>query len=307
MQLIYPIGISLINIGRYIGVREIHLAKNIQARMICERLDDQLERITAIAMSANRQCLAVACTYRNDKSAYIFFYDTVQAKRFKRIIKTIHEGSPTDNEYKYFISIAFSPEAKHIVALTNLQDGNVKMYEWKKDRVITASSWVAELKRENKENDNMEITKVTIDPANKDQVVMSGRYHARVWRNQGGILKPLPIIPGLEQTNVYTDHAWVENTWTIFGTDAGELYFILEGRQCVIRANAFESIMEPVSCIFPYYRGLVIGGGNGQISLWEKMENAEDATKRDFVGDREAQLKQAFKFEQNLSISIITS
>ena len=160
---------------------------------------------------------------------------------------------------------------------------------------------MAELKRENTENEHVIITKVTIDPANKDQIVMSGKNHARIWRNQGGILKPLPKIPGLEQTNFYTDHAWVENAWTIFGTDTGELYFILEGRQCIIKSNAFGPITESVSCIYPYYRGLIIGGDSGQVSLWEKKESAEDATKKDFVGDRETQLKLAFKFERNLS------
>jgi len=269
--------------------------------MLCEKIDDQLETLTAFAISANRQCLAIACTHRNDKSAYIYFYDTIQAKRLKRMPKIIHEGSPTDNEGRHFTSIAFSPEAKHIAALTNLQDGNVRVYEWRKDRVIAASSWVTEIKRENKEYSNVELTKITIDPANKDQVVMSGRNHARVWRSQGGVLRPLPKIPGLEQTNNYTDHAWIENTWTIFGTDTGELFFILESKQCVIKSNAFGAITESVSCIYPYYRGLVIGGNNGQISLWKKKDNAEEVAKKEFVGDRDVHLKLAFRFERNLS------
>lgn len=277
------------------------MEREAQSKMQCEKVDDQLEMITAMAMSANRQCLAIACTHRCDNSAYIYFYDTVQAKRLKRIPKVVHEGSPTDNEAKHFTSIAFSPEAKHIAVLTNLQDGNVKVYEWKKDRVIAANSWTTEIKREDKESDNVEITKITMDPSNKDQVVMSGKNHARVWRNQGGVLKPLPKIPGLEQSSFYTDHAWIENTWTIFGTDAGELFFVLEGRQCIIKSNAFGSITESISCIYPYFRGLIIGGESGQVSLWEKKDNAEEAIKKEFVGDRDTHLKLAFKFERNLS------
>ena len=79
--------------------------------MVCECVDEQLERITAISMSANRQCLAIACAYRNDKSAHILFYDTMQAKKLKRISKSIHEMASGD-EFKYFISLAFSPDRK---------------------------------------------------------------------------------------------------------------------------------------------------------------------------------------------------
>jgi len=285
-----------------LGVREFTLEKDANVRMTCEKIDDLLEKITAVTMSANRQCLAIACKFRNDKSARILFYDTSHAKGIKRMPKTIVEGSPTDNEAKFFVSIAFSPEAKQIAAITNLQDGNVKIYEWKKEpRIIAMNSWVTELKKEGKENENAEITKVTIDPVNKDQIMMSGKLHARMWRNQGGLLKPMPRISGLDQNKIFTDHVWVENNWIVLGTDKGELCFVYDGKQCIMKANAFGSVNEPVSCIYTYFRGLIIGGDNGQLSLWEKKDTLEN-TKKDLSADKDAILKSAFRYERNISI-----
>ncbi len=281
-------------------MREIGSDKDSHSRMTCEKVDDQLENISAMTMSSNRQCLAVACRFRVDKSAYIFFYDTSQSKGIKKLPKMIHEGSPTDNESKYFICVGFSPEAKQLVALTNRQDGNVKIYEWKKEvRTIAATSWLTELKKEGKEKDkegndveNVEINKVSLDPSNKDQVWMSGKFHARMWRNQGGVLKPSPKIPGLEQDKCYTDHAWAENNSIVFGTDKGELFFVHDGRQCFSKASAFNTVVESISCIYPYYRGLIIGGENGQLALWEKKEQT----------DKDEKTKVDFKFERPISI-----
>ena len=249
-----------------------------------------------MTLSGNRQCLALACKYRNDKSAHILFYDTVQMHPLKRTGKAIHEGSPTDDEDKSFISLAFSPEAKYIAVLTNVKDGNVRLYEWKKEtRVIATNSWLSELNKESKTSIIVEINKVSIDPSNKDQLCLSGKYHFRIWRNQANILKPLPPIPGLDQTKVYTDHMWLDGNWLVGGTEKGELCFVYDSKQCVMEMPAFGSITQSVSCIYSLPKGFFVGGSGGQLSFWEVRET-------DTKDVNDEGLKLAIKFDRNIRI-----
>jgi len=299
LNILFPVGIFFNSsnkyIGRHIGVREIsHEPGPKNTR--CEPIDDQLERITAMTMSGNRQCMALAIKFRNDKSAYIYFYDTLQLHPLKRTGKTIHEGAPTDEEDKAFISIAFSPEAKYLAVLTNIKDGNVRIYEWKKEvRVIATNSWLSELTKEAKTAVNAEITKISIDPNNKDQICLSGKFHLRMWRNQGNILKPLPPIIGLDSSKIYTDHAWVEGNWLVAGTDKGELCFIYDGKQCIMEMPAFGTIMDAISCIYCFPKGFFVGGQGGQLSFWETKEtSAKD------INDEK--LKEAVRFDKNIRI-----
>ena len=207
--------------------------------------------------------------------------------------RMIHEGSPSDAEEKYFISIAFSAEAVRIAALTNIKMGNAKIYEWKKEtRIIAACSWLDELKKASKTDDFAIIRKITMDPNDKDQVCMTGKNHVRIWRNTNGILKPLPPISKLDTKRDFTDHVWLDNVWLVCGTDKGDVYFIYESKQCVIQANAFGTVIESVSCLFNYGKGLIIGGENGLISLWER---------KDLVKPGPSDPKDAIVFGKNLS------
>eukprot|EP00831_Metopus_contortus_P035715 TRINITY_DN2841_c0_g1_i3.p2 TRINITY_DN2841_c0_g1~~TRINITY_DN2841_c0_g1_i3.p2 ORF type:complete len:149 (-),score=32.64 TRINITY_DN2841_c0_g1_i3:1-447(-) len=136
----------------YLGVRDVGGEKEISSIMICEKIDDQLEEVTAMTISSNRQCLAIACNYRGDGSAYIFFYDTSMATNsILRMRKLIHEGDSSKKEKMFFTSIAFSPDAKQIATLSDSEDSTLdkcaRIYEWKKEqRLIASNAWKTELK-----------------------------------------------------------------------------------------------------------------------------------------------------------------
>ena len=239
--------------------------------MSCAKIDEHLERVTAMAITASRQILALACKFLNDKSAYIFFYDI--SGQMKRIGKFIHEGTSTDTDDKSFVSIGFSLEGTRLGALTNIKMGNAKVYEWRKEaRVIAACSWLDELKKESKSDELAEIRKITIDPNNKEQVLMTGRLHLRFWKNQGGLLKPLPPIAQLDMQNVFTDHVWLDNNWVACGTEKGDIYFIYDSKQCVLQASAFGKIRSPVTCLVAYLQGLIVGSDNGLLAVWNKKD-----------------------------------
>lgn len=289
MQLLYPV-------GRYLGVREMMSEEDYRSStMKCERIEEQLESITAIAITNNRQCMAIACKLLNDKSAYIFFFDMLQLHPLKKVGKTIHEGSPTDEEDKSFISINFSPEAKYLAALTNTKDGHARIYEWKKEtRILSATSWGSELYKEKKGHSNADITKITMDPNNNEQICMSGKYHFRLWRNQGNILRPMPQFAGVDQAKVYTDHCWMDGGWLVAGTDKGELYFVYDSKQFAFLISAFGSTIDEVSCLCPYNNVLLVGGCTGVLSVWDR----KDALGTDFDVEK---LKDEIKYRKNVS------
>lgn len=237
--------------------------------MTLETIDEQLDYISAMAVSENGQCIAIACKFLKDPSAHILCFDPSQNNYLRKVGKEIQEGTPTDIEEKTFTSIGFSMDAKYVIGLTNYPDGKVKIYEWRKEvRIIGATAWSAEIKKESKENEYAEVSKVSLDPNNKDQACFSGRNHARVWRNQVGILKLAPAISKLEQKKNYTEHAWLENNWLVFGTEQGELSFVYDCKECLKQANAFGEISEPISCLYLCFAGLFIGGETGQIAIW---------------------------------------
>ena len=122
LRIMYPL-------GRTLAFYNVIEDPKIPEPLSCIKIDDQLEEITSISLS--HQCLALACRFLNDKSAYKFFYDLTQG--FRKLNKLVHEGSPTDQEQRYFISIAFSNDSIHMAALTNLKMSTAKIYELKKD------------------------------------------------------------------------------------------------------------------------------------------------------------------------------
>jgi len=263
LRLMYPV-------GRTLTFRDISEESKTTQKLTCRRIDERLDSITSICV--NNQYLAIGCKFLNDKSAYIFFYDV--SKEFKRIPKVIHEGEANGKEEKYFISISFSSDTTRLSGLTNVKAGIAKMYELKQEtRAISACSWMEELKKLRKEEEELvEINKITVDPNDKDQVCMSGKNHLRMWRSNGGVLKPNPPIINLDQSYNFIDHAWIDNTWIAAITDKCEIFFVYEGKECFIRGCAFGNSREPATCVLPYQKGLIVASETGMLSFWEKRE-----------------------------------
>lgn len=260
--------------------------------MIIEPIHEQLEQITAMSFSESAQCLAIACKLFKDSSAYILFFDPSQPNLIRKIGKVVHEGSPADSEEKTFTSIGFSQDTKYIITLTNHSDGKVKIYEWRRDvRVIASTTWLSEIKKESKEFEGVDINKVTLDPNNKDQMCFSGINHARIWRVQGAALKLAPAILKLDQKRNYTEHAWLENNWLVFGDSQGELSFAYDNKECVKIIKAFGDIPDSISCIMSYRSGFLVGGDQGQVSNWEFDKKSE----------KEGNVLAEYQFNRSLS------
>ena len=266
LRLLYPM-------GRTLAFRDVSNDDKTEQKLSCVKIDEQLDCITAITLCY--QCLALACKFLNDKSAYILFYDLTQG--FRKLTKIIHDGSPSDTEDRYFISISISSNSIYMAALTNLKMSTAKVYEIKKDpRLISACSWFDELKKIDRAERFTEINKITMDPNDKDQVCMSGKNHLRLWRNFAGILRPNPPLLNIDTHDNFVDHLWVNNSLVAAITDSGNIFFILNNKQCILQAKAFDTAIDSPNCLALYPQGIMVGGDTGLLSLWNKTDNSDE-------------------------------
>lgn len=80
-------------VGRHIGVRDL-----LTNEMRFIRCSDNLKEITALCLSPNKKFLAVCEIERDDKSAYITFYDMKSAfyKNIKSHINVCDQQTPSN-------------------------------------------------------------------------------------------------------------------------------------------------------------------------------------------------------------------
>lgn len=163
-------------VGRQIGVRDL---KTNEMKFI--RQHDNLKEITAMCLSPNKKFLASCELLRDDKCAYITFYD-MKSTFFKNTQNHINvcEGQSPTNQ-RFITSIVFSNDSKYVACLLNVPDCKVLIYEWfKKNRVIASFDF-----------HKTEITRITFHPKDNHKVIVSGNGVLQMYSMQEGTLKIL--------------------------------------------------------------------------------------------------------------------
>ena len=148
-------------VGRHIGVRDL---KTNEMKFI--RQHENLKEITGLCLSPNKKFLATCETQKDDKSAYITFYD-MKSTFYKNTQNHINvcEGQTPTNQ-RYIVSIAFSNDSKYVVCLLMAPDCKALAYEWfKKNRVISSFDFHKQGKQ----------AIVTINRDNEDNVPSKGQ------------------------------------------------------------------------------------------------------------------------------------
>ena len=163
-------------VGRQIGVRDL---KSNEMKFI--RQHENLKEITAMCLSPNKKFLASSELLRDDKSAYITFYD-MKSTFFKNTQNHINvcEGQTPTNQ-RFITSIVFSSDSKYVGCLLNVPDCKVQIYEWfKKNRVIASFDF-----------HKTEVTHLTFHPKDNHKIIVSGNGVFHMYSMQEGTLKPL--------------------------------------------------------------------------------------------------------------------
>ncbi|KAM8930502.1 cilia- and flagella-associated protein 57 [Pelodytes ibericus] len=236
----------------------------------------------ALAVSPNHRYLAMS-EKSQDKST-ITIYELASMPFKKRKVLSAPEFSAHE-----FISIAFSPDSKYLVAQSGAPDWNMVFWMWEKQKVM------ASVKTDTQNNP---IYQVSFNPQDNTQICATGR----------GVFKLFRYVEGnLKQTNFqkveaqdYLCHAWLSEDRVICGTDTGRLCLWesgdlrwehnISGKTALKelekygtsseerRTHSAASSSSPpvhINTILAYSKGFLCSAGPGKVCMFEKVEDKE--------------------------------
>jgi len=190
-NIVYPSGASIVL---------YNIDQKIQRFITCS---EKSEGITAMALSPNGKFCAVA---EKGSKATITIFD-LHSLRKKKLL------SHTELQSAEFVSVAFSPDSKYLLAQAGKPDWQLIYWNWEKSKImakITAS-----------QNPANAIHQVSFNPHDNTLVVAVGDQIIKQLRYTEGVFKQSGFVK-IEPAN-YTAHAWAAEDRLIVGTDQGRL------------------------------------------------------------------------------------
>ncbi|XP_067892983.1 cilia- and flagella-associated protein 57 isoform X2 [Heterodontus francisci] len=231
---------------------------------------EKSQGMLVLAFSPNRRYLAIS---EKGEKATVTIYDVQHDHSRKR--KSL---SVNDLLAQEFVSIAFSPDSKYLIAQSGKPDWTLIYWLWKKQKIIGVMKTTT--------NANP-IYQVSFNPQDNTQICVVGN----------GVLKLLRYADGnLKQTNFqkfelqnFLAHAWMPDDHIIVGTDMGKLYLfeLAELRweyttSLDIRKTPSISHLPPppppqpkVTTITTYSKGFVCSAGPAVVYMFEKGEEKD--------------------------------
>ncbi|XP_053325091.1 cilia- and flagella-associated protein 57 [Spea bombifrons] len=233
----------------------------------------------ALAISPNRRYLAVS--EKGPEKATITIYELASVPFKKR--KVLSAPDLTAHE---FVSIAFSPDSKYLVAQSGAPEWTMIFWMWEKQKVMAAVKT---------DSLNNPIYQVSFNPQDNTIICATGR----------GVFKLFHYIEGnLKQTNFqkvdshnFLCHAWLSENRVICGTDTGKLCLWESGDlrwEHSINGKAVAKEMEKssenerslstlgasqpsvrINAILAYSKGFLCSAGPGRVCMFEKVEDKE--------------------------------
>uniref|UniRef100_A0A8C5QD76 Cilia and flagella associated protein 57 n=1 Tax=Leptobrachium leishanense TaxID=445787 RepID=A0A8C5QD76_9ANUR len=231
----------------------------------------------ALAISPNHRYLAVS--EKALEKATITIYELAAVPFKKR--KVLSAPNLAAHE---FVSVAFSPDSKYLVAQTGAPDWTIIFWMWEKQKVMATTRVDAQ---------NHPIYQVSFNPQDNTQICATGR----------GVFKLFRYVEGnLKQTNYqkvdalhFLCHAWLSDDRVICGTDSGRLCLWESGElrweytiSYTVMVSLCHCVSRPVSAlsasvassasihaILAYSKGFLCSAGPGKVCLFEKVEDKE--------------------------------
>ncbi|KAH9523432.1 Cilia- and flagella-associated protein 57 [Bulinus truncatus] len=225
---------------------------------------DKSEETTALAVSPNRRYVALA---EKGEKAIITIYD-LHSLRKKKVL------SSSEVQSTEYVSLAFSPDSKYLVAQGGKPDWTLLYWTWEKSKVM------ASIKTSNPQNPNSEVYQVSFNPQDNTQLCVVGNTVFRFYRYSEGNLKPFNFQKSDPQN--YLCHAWVSEDRIIVGTDSGKLLLFEAGElkrefNLVTSETSTEESSSHtfITALVSYSKGFACAFGYGTVYLYEKTEDKE--------------------------------
>ncbi|KAM8999832.1 cilia- and flagella-associated protein 57 isoform 1-T1 [Sarcophilus harrisii] len=261
---------------------------------------EKSQGMLALAISPNRRYLAISEIVQNKATITIYELSSVPCRKRKVINNfdfTVHK----------FISLAFSPDSKYLVAHTGTPESNLVYWMWEKQKVMAIIRT---------DTQNNPIYQVSFNPQDNTQICVVGNGIFKLFRYAEGTLKQTNFVRGEPQN--YRSHAWISEERIVVGTDTGKLFLFESGdlrwetsivcretpsdtkklevvhesesliefpapsspdyssEQLFVEKSESQNMTLPqVSAIAVYSKGFACSAGLGRVLLYEKMEEKD--------------------------------
>lgn len=229
--------------------------------------------MTALTVSPNRRYVAIA---EKGEKPVITIYDLHSLRKRKVLSSSEFVKS---NEY---VSLAFSPDSKYLVAQSGKPDYTLLYWTWEKSKVMA-------VQKTSNPNTNAPVYQVSFNPQDNTQLCVVGNGIFKHFRYHEGALKPFLNFQKMEAHN-YLCHAWVSDERVVVGTDTGHLFLFEQGeaknefnpvqhkdekKTGDDDADSLATIIPQVTAIVAYSKGFACACGPGTVHLYEKTDDKE--------------------------------
>ncbi|KAM7161419.1 cilia- and flagella-associated protein 57 isoform 2-T2 [Macrochelys suwanniensis] len=172
---------------------------------------EKSQGMLALAMSPNRRYLAISEIVQEKPTITIYELSSVPCKKRKVL-------SVFDFPVQEFVSLAFSPDSKYLVAQTGPPESNLAYWMWEKQRTMAIVK--ADIQ-------NNPVYQVSFNPQDNTQVCITGNGIFKLFRYTEGTLKQTNFQRGEPQN--YLSHVWLTEDRVMVGTDTGKLFLFESG------------------------------------------------------------------------------
>uniref|UniRef100_A0A8C6VLZ3 Cilia and flagella associated protein 57 n=1 Tax=Naja naja TaxID=35670 RepID=A0A8C6VLZ3_NAJNA len=172
---------------------------------------EKSQGMLALAISPNRRYLAISETLQDKPAITIYELSSVPCKK-RKILNTF------DFPVQEFISLAFSPDSKYLVAQAGPPESQLAYWMWEKQRTMAIIRVDVQ---------NNPLYQVSFNPQDNTQVCVIGNGIFKLYKYTEGNLKQTNFLRGEPQN--YLSHAWLSEEKVIVGTDTGKLYLFDSG------------------------------------------------------------------------------
>ncbi|XP_010370157.1 cilia- and flagella-associated protein 57 isoform X1 [Rhinopithecus roxellana] len=228
---------------------------------------DKSQGMLALSISPNRRYLAISETVQEKPAITIYELSSIPCRK-RKVLNNF------DFQVQKFISMAFSPDSKYLLAQTSPPESNLVYWLWEKQKVMA----IVRI-----DTQNNPVYQVSFSPQDNTQVCVTGNGMFKLLRFTEGTLKQTNFQRGEPQN--YLAHTWVADDKIVVGTDTGKLFLFESGDQRwetsimvkepthdsksldVIQES--ESLIEfpPVSSPLPSYEQMVATSSHSQLSM----------------------------------------
>ncbi|XP_011935790.1 PREDICTED: cilia- and flagella-associated protein 57 [Cercocebus atys] len=228
---------------------------------------DKSQGMLALSISPNRRYLAISETVQEKPAITIYELSSIPCRK-RKVLNNF------DFQVQKFISMAFSPDSKYLLAQTSPPESNLVYWLWEKQKVMA----IVRI-----DTQNNPVYQVSFSPQDNTQVCVTGNGMFKLLRFTEGTLKQTNFQRGEPQN--YLAHTWVADDKIIVGTDTGKLFLFESGDQRwetsimvkepthdsksldVIQES--ESLIEfpPISSPLPSYEQMVATSSHSQLSM----------------------------------------